>query len=117
MPHGGHRGRAMRYMVGEIARYAGVTVRTLHHYEAIGLLTPSGRTDSGYRVYDDVDVDRLQQILFYRALGFALDDIAAILDDPAADPVEHLHRQRLLLVGRVERLESLVAAIDRTMEA
>src|SRR5205823_4612077 len=61
--------------------------------------------------------DRLQQILFYRALGFALDDIAAILDDPAADPVEHLHRQRLLLVGRVERLESLVAAIDRTMEA
>lgn len=107
----------MNYKVGEIARYAAVTIRTLHHYGEIGLLSPHGRSASGYRLYDDRDVDRLQQILFYRELGFSLDDIATILAEPGADPAEHLRRQRHLLVGRIERLEAMVAAIDRTTEA
>lgn len=107
----------MSYTVGEMAKYAGITARTLHHYDQIGLLSPSTRTEAGYRLYDDSDVDRLQQILFYRELDFALEDIAAILNDPEVDPGDHLRRQRDLLTDRIERLHVLVAAIDRTMEA
>src|SRR5438105_3137439 len=105
------------YSIGEVARLAGVTVRTLHHYDDIGLMTPTGRTAGGYRRYSDGDVDRLQQVLFYRELGFSLDRIATILDDPTTSPAEHLAAQRRLLVDRIERLEALVAAIDRTVEA
>ena len=77
---------------------AGVTVRTLHHYDDIGLLVPGERTSAGYRVYTDADLERLQQIRFYRELGFGLDEIAVLLD--TADPREHFRRQhRLLLAG------------------
>jgi phosphoribosylaminoimidazole-succinocarboxamide synthase len=105
----------MGYTVGEVAQWSGVTVRTLHHYEHVGLLTPAGRSSSGYRFYDDADLERLQQILFYRELGFSLDHIAAVLASPR-DEVEHLAYQRALLVDRIQRLEGLVAAIDRAME-
>jgi len=107
----------MSYSVSEIARLAGVTVRTLHHYDEIGLLPASSRSHAGYREYSDADVDRLQRILFYRELDVSLDRIAAILDDPGADPYEQLARQRHLLLDRIGRLEAMVAAIDRTMEA
>ncbi|BFO14084.1 hypothetical protein SHKM778_04720 [Streptomyces sp. KM77-8] len=60
----------MSYTVGRVAGFAGVTVRTLHHYDGIGLLVPSERSHAGHRRYNDADLDRLQQILFYRALGF-----------------------------------------------
>jgi DNA-binding transcriptional MerR regulator len=103
--------------VGAVSRIAGVTVRTLHHYDEIGLLRPSGRTESGYRVYSDADLERLQRVLCYRELGFGLDEITAILDDPAVDPVDHLRRQHALLTGRIERLRRMVAAVQRTMEA
>jgi MerR family transcriptional regulator, thiopeptide resistance regulator len=105
------------YSVGEIARLACVTVRTLHHYDEIDLLKPSSRTAAGYRNYSDADVDRLQKILFFRELDLPLDTIATILDSPNASPSDHLAQQRRLLVERIERLESLVAAIDRTLEA
>ncbi|MEV0325449.1 MerR family transcriptional regulator [Micromonospora echinospora] len=107
----------MTHTVGEVARLARVTVRTLHHYDEIGLLSPSGRTPTGYRRYDDADLERLQQILFYRELGFPLEEIAAILDDPGADPAAHLRRQHELLTVRIKRLEEMVTAIEFAMEA
>ncbi|MFC3504637.1 MerR family transcriptional regulator [Micromonospora krabiensis] len=107
----------MAYTVGQVAKVAGVTVRTLHHYDEIGLLSPSGRTAAGYRRYDDADLERLQLIRYYRELGFPLEEIAAILDDPAADPAAHLRRQHELLTVRVKRLQEMVAAIEFAMEA
>ncbi|MFK3980919.1 MerR family transcriptional regulator [Micromonospora sp. NPDC050397] len=107
----------MEYSVGAVAQFAGVTVRTLHHYDEIGLLSPSGRTPAGYRRYDDADLERLQQILFYRELGFPLEEIAVIVDDPSASPNEHLRRQHELLTGRIDRLREMVTAIEFAMEA
>ncbi|MBB5111798.1 MerR family transcriptional regulator [Micromonospora echinospora] len=107
----------MAYTVGQVARAARVTVRTLHHYDEIGLLRPSGRTPAGYRRYDDADLDRLQLIRYYRELGFPLEEIAEILDDPDADPVAHLRRQHELLSGRIGKLQEMVAAIEHAMEA
>ncbi|MGW0506996.1 MerR family transcriptional regulator [Micromonospora sp. NPDC003241] len=107
----------MAYRVGEVARLAGVTVRTLHHYDEIGLLSPSGRSGAGYRSYSEADLERLQVIRYYRELGFPLEEIAAILDDPASDPETHLRRQHELLTVRIKRLQEMVAAIEFAMEA
>jgi DNA-binding transcriptional MerR regulator len=104
------------YSVGEVAQLTGVTVRTLHHYDAIGVLRPHGRSEAGYRLYDGSDLERLQQILFYRELDFPLDEIGAILSAPGVDPVDHLRRQHELLTSRIKRLEAMVAAIEYTME-
>jgi DNA-binding transcriptional MerR regulator len=103
--------------VGEVAALAGVTVRTLHHYDRIGLLSPSGRTTAGYRQYAPADLDRLHQVLLYRELGFSLEEIATLLDDPAADPAAHLRRQHALLRERLERTQAMVAAVEKEMEA
>ncbi|WP_327368199.1 MerR family transcriptional regulator [Streptomyces sp. NBC_01217] len=107
----------MDYSVGQVAGFAGVTVRTLHHYDGIGLLSPGGRSHAGHRRYDDGDLDRLQQILFYRELGFPLDEIAVLLDDPDADPQEHLRRQHRLLSDRIAALRKMAAAVETAMEA
>lgn len=107
----------MGYSVGQVAGFAGVTVRTLHHYDEIGLLSPSGRSHAGHRRYDDADLDRLQQILFYRELGFPLEEVAVLLDDPDADPREHLRRQHALLSDRIARLQQMAAAVEHAMEA
>ncbi|MET9917218.1 MerR family transcriptional regulator [Streptomyces sp. NPDC059605] len=107
----------MDYSVGQVAEFAGVTVRTLHHYDGIGLLSPGGRSRAGHRRYDDGDLDRLQQILFYRELGFPLDRIAVLLDDPEADPQEHLHRQHRLLTDRIAELRKMADAVEKAMEA
>ena len=103
--------------VGEVAALAGVTVRTLHHYDRIGLLSPSGRTSSGYRQYGPSDLDRLHQVLLYRELGFPLEEVASLLDDPSGDPAEHLRRQHRLLRDRLERTQAMVAAVEKEMEA
>jgi DNA-binding transcriptional MerR regulator len=103
--------------VGEVAALAGVTVRTLHHYDRIGLLSPSGRTQSGYRQYSPADLDRLHQVLLYRELGFPLEEVATLLDDPSADPEAHLRRQHALLRNRLERTSAMVAAVEKEMEA
>ncbi|MCM0676656.1 MerR family transcriptional regulator [Micromonospora phytophila] len=107
----------MAYTVGQVAKAAGVTVRTLHHYDEIALLSPSGRSSAGYRRYDDDDLERLQHIRYYRELGFPLEEIAAILDDPASDPAAHLRRQHELLSGRITKLQEMVTAIEFAMEA
>ncbi|MFG2883778.1 MerR family transcriptional regulator [Streptomyces sp. NPDC048297] len=110
----------MSYSVGQVAGFAGVTVRTLHHYDEIGLLVPSERTRAGHRRYADADLDRLQQILFYRELGFPLDEVAALLDDQAtgkADARVHLRRQHELLTARIEKLQKMAAAVEHAMEA
>ncbi|MBP2703865.1 MerR family transcriptional regulator [Microbispora sp. RL4-1S] len=107
----------MSYSVGEVARLAGVTVRTLHHYDEIGLLSPGERTVAGYRRYTEPDLERLQQVLFYRELGFSLEEIAVILDEPGADPMTHLRRQHELLRRRIGRLEEMRTAVERAMEA
>lgn len=107
----------MSYPVGKVAELAGVTVRTLHHYDEIGLLSPCDRTAAGYRRYEDTDLERLQQILYYRELGFTLEEIAEILDDPRSDAAAHLRRQHELLTTRIKRLEEMLTAIEFAMEA
>ena len=105
------------YTVGRLAELAHVTVRTLHHYDEIGLLSPSDRSSAGYRRYHDADLERLQQILYYRELGFSLEEIAEIIDDPHADATGHLRRQHELLTGRLKRLQEMVDAVEFAMEA
>jgi MerR family transcriptional regulator, thiopeptide resistance regulator len=114
------RGRqedGVSYTVGQIAKLAGVTVRTLHHYDDIGLLSPVMRSGAGYRRYGDGDLRLLQRIMFYRELGFALDDIISLVSDPNAEPAEHLRRQHTLLTARLERTRRLVESVEKAMEA
>ncbi|WP_409058917.1 MerR family transcriptional regulator [Streptomyces sp. SYP-A7185] len=111
------RPRDAGHSVGQVAGFAGVTVRTLHHYDEIGLLVPGERSHAGHRRYGDADLDRLQQILFYRELGFPLDEVAALLDDPDTDPQAHLRRQHELLTARIARLQEMADAVQTAMEA
>ena len=103
--------------VGEVARSTGVTVRTLHHWDAVGLLVPSGRTLSGYRAYAPADVDRLVRALAHRSLGLGLGDVRRLLDDPDADVVTLLDRQHALLVDRIAHLQAVAALVRTTREA
>ena len=93
------------WTVGELARATGVTVRTLHHYDALGLLTPAARTDAGYRLYDEADVERLYRIRALRALGLSLDEVAATLDGSGLGDV--LERQLEALDRELEHARSL----------
>ncbi|MET8684395.1 MerR family transcriptional regulator [Streptomyces sp. NPDC004732] len=103
--------------VGRVAELADVSVRTLHHYDEIGLVRPSARTEAGYRAYSAGDVERLREVLGYRRLGFGLREIAGLVDDPATDAVAHLRRMRGLLLEQRDRAAATVAAIDRELEA
>jgi DNA-binding transcriptional MerR regulator len=94
---------------------AGVSVRTLHHYDHIGLLIPSARTAAGYRLYGKADLLRLQQILFFRELDFPLANIQAILDDPGFDQVKALHDHKLMLQQEADRLGRLLNTIEKTI--
>jgi DNA-binding transcriptional MerR regulator len=105
------------YSVGKVADLSGVTIRTLHHYDEVGLLSPGGRSAAGYRIYEESDLERLQRILFYRELGFTLEEISTIVEDPRTDALGHLRRQRGLLTERIRRLRAMVEAIDYEMEA
>lgn len=111
------RSGARTYQVNEVARLAGVSVRTLHHYDAIGLLVPKRRTESGYRLYDDDDLLRLQQILIGRELGLPLERIRRSLDDPGYDRRQALREQRALLAQRAEQTARMIRAIDRALDA
>src|SRR4051794_18632352 len=101
------QGAMMSYSVGQAADLSGVTVRTLHHYGQIGLLEPAERSPTGYRQYSDADLERLQHILFYRELGFSLEDIMAMLNNPGATTGVHLRRQHDLLKKRISRLSQM----------
>jgi len=107
----------MSYTVGQVAEIANVTVRTLHHYDRIGLLSASARSEGGYRRYEASDVARLHQVLSYRELGIPLEEIASLLDEPDSDPSAHLRRQERLLRERIGRLEEMLAATRTMMEA
>ena len=102
--------------IQEAARLTGVTERTLRYYDRIGLLYPSGMTESGYRLYDEDALRRLQQILFFRELGFPLAQIREIMDSPGYDMNEALRRHRLLLVAERDRLNGLIDLAERTLK-
>jgi DNA-binding transcriptional MerR regulator len=105
--------------VGQVAQSLGVTVRTLHHYDEIGLVVPSGRSAAGYRLYTEADLRRLQHVVVYRRLGLPLEEIGEMLEDGAgSDTVAaHLRRQRQAVMDRLEELSGLVSAIDKALEA
>lgn len=103
------------YTVHQLAVMAGVSVRTLHHYDHVGLLAPSARSAAGYRLYGERDLLRLQQVLFFKELDLPLAEIQAILDDPKFDQVAALQRHRLLVQSRMDRLGTLLTTIDRTI--
>ena len=107
--------RASAYTVRQLASMAGVSVRTLHHYDHIGLLRPSARTAAGYRLYGTEDLLRLQQILLFKELDLPLAEIRRILDDSGFDPVRALAQHRRTLELRAERLARLLNTIDRTI--
>lgn len=104
-----------RYTVKQLARLAGVTNRTLHYYDQIGLLRPASYGDNGYRYYDEEAVLRLQQIMFYRDVGISLDQIKAILDRPDFDLLQALEGHRRALLERIERAERLIETVDKTI--
>lgn len=99
-----------------LAELAGITVRTLHHYDHIGLLVPERREENGYRIYGPGEVLRLQQILFFRELDIPLMTIKELLDDPGFNPVDALLQHRVMLSQRVDRLETLMDTIDSTIQ-
>ena len=103
------------YSVKKLARLAGVSVRTLHLYDQMGLLTPSVRTEARYRLYGNKDLLRLQQILFYRELDFPLKEIGDILDDPAFDLIQALESHKTALREKSERISTLIDTIDKTL--
>jgi MerR family transcriptional regulator, thiopeptide resistance regulator len=103
--------------VGAVAALTGVSVRTLHHYDHIGLVVPSVRTPAGYRGYTDADIERLHLVLVYRSVGMPLEDIRALLDDPRADELEHLQRQHALLLEQADRLQHTIKAVEELMNA
>lgn len=105
------------FQVKDVARIAKVTVRALHYYDEIGLLTPSGRTEAGYRLYTEDDLLRLQQILVWRELGMKLEQINRTLDDPNFDRLKALETQREELAARAERTSAMLRAIDVALEA
>lgn len=102
--------------INEVAKLTGVTVRTLHYYDEIGLLKPAEVTDSGYRLYDSDLLFRLQQILLLRELDFPLDEIQEILKNPAFDQTDALKRHRELLVKKREHFDNLISLVDRIMK-
>ena len=107
----------MAYTVKQVARLSGVTVRTLHHYDAIGLMKPAAASPTGYRLYSDADLQRLQQVLFFRELGFSLRDIGRVLSSPDYDRREALAMHRRLLVEKRRRVQALIRSVDRSIEA
>lgn len=98
--------------VKEVSVLTGISVRTLHWYDEIGLLKPSAVSDAGYRLYDDKALERLQQILFFREFDLPLREIKSIMDNPALDRNHILLSQRRMLEQKKERLERLISGID-----
>jgi DNA-binding transcriptional MerR regulator len=107
--------RKRSYLVKEVAQIAGVSVRTLHHYDELGLLVPRGRTSAGYRLYDDNDLLRLQQILIGRELGLPLEEIRRSLDDPKFDRKRALLGQREQLRQRAKQTDAMLRAVDTAL--
>ncbi len=107
----------MALKVSDVARLAGVSIRTLHHYDEIGLVRPSGRSPAGYRLYAQGDLERLQQVLFFRELDFPLDEIKRIVADRNFDVGAALKMQRRLLTERATRIKALITAVDAAIDS
>lgn len=107
----------MSYTVKTVSELAGISIRTLHHYDVIGLLRPGRATTSGYRIYTEADLERLQQILFLRELGFRLQEIKETIDSPGFDRKQALLDHKQVLLAQQNRLGQLIRTIDRTIEA
>jgi DNA-binding transcriptional MerR regulator len=105
----------MVYSVKQLATLAGVSARTLHYYDEIKLLKPSSIGENGYRYYDDTAVLRLQQVLFFKALGLGLKEIKEIIDSPGFDVLNTLQKHRVSLQEQVERLMNLIGTVDKTI--
>lgn len=101
--------------VKEVSEITGISVRTLHYYDEIGLLTPSGKSEAGYRLYDEKALERLRQILFFREFDLPLKEIKAVMENPSLDKNEILQMQRRMLLRKKERMERLIASIDRLL--
>ena len=105
----------MTYTIKEIADLAGVTTRTLHYYDEIGLLSPAGKADNGYRNYNQKSLLRLQQILFFRELGVPLKEIQFLMSRPDFSLLEAREQHRSALQARAERLDRLIDTVDQTI--
>jgi DNA-binding transcriptional MerR regulator len=112
-----HAAETTGMTVGQAAARLGVTVRTLHHWDAIGLGSPSLRTRGGYRLYVAADVARLQRAVIYRELGLSLDTIRALLDAQTADPTVPIRAQRQQVQERIARLQEMTEGLDRMIQA
>lgn len=99
--------------ISQVARLTGVSIRTLQYYDEIGLLKPSGLTSAGYRMYDDNSLQTLQQILFFKELGFSLKEIKQILEKPDFDRIAAFKRQKELFLLKRNRLNRLIQLLER----
>ena len=106
----------MHLTVKQVAGRTGVSVRTLHYYDEIGLLPPTRTTEAGYRLYGEEALARLQQILFLKELDFPLEEIRAILDDPSFDKTQAMHRHRELLLLKRARLDRLIRLVENNLK-
>ena len=102
--------------VSEVAKLTGVTVRTLHYYDEIGLLKPSKVTEAGYRLYSNADLEILQQILFFRELDFSLSDIREIMLKPTYSRETALQNHRKLLLQKRKHIDGLISLVDKTLK-
>lgn len=107
----------MEYTVQRLGRLAGVSTRTLRYYDEIGLLKPARINSSGYRIYGQKEVDRLQQILFYRELGVSLDNIKNIVTSPAFNGAQALRDHREKLLEKRKQLDTLIVNVEKTIAA
>ena len=102
--------------VKEISKITGISVRTLHYYDEIGLLRPTAKSEAGYRLYDDKALETLQQILYFREFDIPLKEIKAVMENPALEKNQILRMQRKMLASKKERLERLIASIDEILK-
>ncbi|MTI46326.1 MerR family transcriptional regulator [Sporosalibacterium faouarense] len=107
----------MGYKVKDVADLVGISVRTLHHYDQIDLLKPESVTAAGYRLYSNKDLERLQQILFFKELDFSLQDIKDILNSPDFDRVRTLKMHKKLLIKKKKRLENIINSVEKTIDS
>jgi MerR family transcriptional regulator, multidrug-efflux activator len=105
------------FRVKEVANLTGVSVKTLHHYDKIGLLKPENVTDAGYRLYSDRDLERMQQILFFREMDFTLQEIKDILDRPDFNREDSLKKHKELLLKKKKRLDGIIRTVEKTIKS
>jgi DNA-binding transcriptional MerR regulator len=101
--------------VKDVSRMAGISVRTLHHYDEFGILKPAQTSKSGYRLYSDLDLERLQEILFFKELGFSLKEIKSILDNPGYDRKQALQSHKKILQEKKRHMEKLISLVEKTL--